>query len=440
MSDWLIGSLNRSSRPLGFWISIGFVFVLLLPGALAQGTPAEGQQDNSRWLPWVGCWTYQSPGPDDSGQLCASLVPEGLRLGAAVGDKAPATGEDLLIADNRRHAFKQDDCKGWREIEFSEDGHRFFTRSSLTCADGLERRVDGINFMSGSGQWVEIQLLRLGESRKIWVRRYTSTGDDPAAADMTSISAAAQTARVSAGDALTADALIEASKKADIELVEAMLVESRSRIPVNAKVLKQLAKNGVPTRVIDLVVALANPDRFVVRKADYAAGSRVQPRDTSAAASGGGYLGTYYSPLYGYPIIYGWYPYGYYGPYSPWYSRHSYWYYDPWYWSPDVIQPGSSGPTRRGGHVDAGRGYVNVQPRQDDSRYARPRYRGSSSGRSWDDTGYSASTGSSSSGGSSGSSGSSGGGGSSGGSGGGSVSPGGYSSGGSSGSGTAKPQ
>jgi len=436
MSDWLIGSLNRSSRPLGFWISIGFVLILITHGALAQGTPAEGQLDNSRWLPWVGCWTFQSPGPDDSGQLCASLVPEGLRVGPAVGEETSAATEDLLVADSRRHAFKQDDCNGWREIEFSADGHRFFTRSSLTCADGLQRRVDGINFLSGSGQWVEIQLLRLGESRKVWVRRYTSTGEEPAAiADMTSMSAAAQTARVSAGAALTADALIEASKKADIELVEAMLVESRSRIPANAKVLKQLARNGVPTRVIDLIVALANPDRFVVRKADYAAGSRVQPRDTSTAVSAG-YLGTYYSPLYGYPIIYGWYP-GYYGPYSSWYSRHSYWYYDPWYWTPDVIQPGGNGPTRRGGYVDAGRGYVNVQPRTDDTRYASPRYRGSSSGRSSDDSGYSASTGSSSSGGSSGSS---GGGGSSGGSsGGGSVSPGGYSSGGSSGSGTAKP-
>jgi len=369
-----------------------------------------------------------------------------LQIGEEASGQKQPPAEDVLIADGRRHQFQSGGCKGWREIEFSEDGHRYFTRSSLTCEDGTERLVQGINFFSGSGQWVEVQLLRLGEDRKIWVRRYTSAADerDGVSGGPTSGTAPARSARVSAGVPLTAPALVEAVKKSDTELIEAMLVESRTHIPVGSKFLKELARNGVPERIVDLLVALANPDRFTVRRTDSASAAVVDRRSSPSGGSdlggtSGGYLGSYYSPIFGYPIIYGWYPYGFYGygSYSPWYSGYSYWYYDPWYWNPSHGggQP-SGGGGHRGGYVDRDRGYVQVQERQE-VRYASPRYRGGASGGGRDrdsssDSGYSA--GSSSSGSSSGSSG-----GSSGGSGGGSVSPGGYSSGGSSGGGTARP-
>ena len=398
--------------------------------------PTGGQNSDPRWLPWVGCWTFDSPGPNNSGRLCTTLIPAGLRIEGETSGQKPSAAEELLLADGRRHEFQNAGCKGWREIEFSEDGHRYFTRSSLSCEDGTERVVQGINFFSGSGQWVEVQLLQLGQDRKIWVRRYSSAPDerDSASAGSTSPTAPAQSARISAGAPMTARAIVEAVKKSDIELIEAMLVESRTQIPVGSKFLKELAKNGVPGRIVDLLVALANPDRFTVRRNDYASAS-VVPRGSSASGDSGGYLGSYYSPVLGYPIIYGWYPYGLYGygSYQPWYYGQSYWYYDPWYWHPSGGGSGSGGGvTRRGGYVDADRGYVQVQERQN-VRYASPRYRGGYSGGGADRDSSSNSGGSSSSS-SSGSS-SSG----SGGSGGGSVSPGGYSSGGSSGGGTAKP-
>jgi uncharacterized membrane protein YgcG len=206
------------------------------------------------------------------------------------------------------------------------------------------------------------------------------------------------------------DAIIEASGKMPAEAIQAALTEAHHGFDLNKKTLVALDKGGVDDSVIDLMVALTYPKRFVVQRAG---GSLTSP---SGVITGGGWfdpfmapmlMGTMadcYSPMgYGYRSYYsmcGWYPYS--------YSFMSYGYgypYYPYYGWVNVggLPPGtgSGGGTiepQAQGRVVNGRGYTQIRDRQ-----AEPPARVSNSGNGggWAGSGGTASSGGYSSGSSS---------------------------------------
>jgi hypothetical protein len=258
--------------------------------------------------------------------------------------------------------------------------------------------------------------------------------------------------------------VVQLSKIMESQVLEAVILEKKVRLDLNANSLKELKSVKTPNGVIDLLVALAYPDKFHIEKNGAV---ELRPWIASTSSTTGtpitrvsslpplivNYPGMFYNcySVNGYYSSYSYsgYPGGCYSYYSP-----TWWDYPMYVPSNIVISPGggsgSSGGRLDNGRLAAGTGYVQVEP-QSTGRHARPRdgytstYNGAVSAPSG---AYSAPSYSSSSGGySSGSSGSSGGGSSSGASaspggyssGGGSASPGGYSSGSGSG-GTAVPR
>jgi hypothetical protein len=384
---------------------------------------------DARLIPWLGVWKQQAPdnrnGPAkaaaDSPSLCVFAGPDGRGLVVSVCGQESAAVQETVLADGSPHSVAKMGCDGWRKARWSADGNRIFTNSELDCTGSGHRSISGMMLIAPGGIWTDIQLVQTGEKRSVWIQRYRYQGATPGT-NATAANLAASTmdrvlARSSASASWSMDDVLEAQQEVEPEVLEAALVESRSRFNVNSRLLLRLAEAGTPQHVIDLIVALSFPGKFVIERGVISEVQRAsQLRAAGAAIYPAGWsFGWCYPWYYGYLPYYG-YALGYYGLYYPWY------YSSPGYWWPPSggVQPPS------GGLVVAGRGYTRIRERDDASGYARSRRGGWSGGSgSYGGAGASGSSGGGSSGGSSG--------------GGPGASPSGYSSGGAS-SGQAHPR
>ena len=149
----------------------------------------------------------------------------------------------------------------------------------------------------------------------------------------------------------------EAAATADPRVVEAMLTETEPRLQIDRDTLVELDDAGIDSGVIDLLVALAYPQRFVVER------RRSGSSGGGWSSTGGGFA---YDPIsYGAAYPYYMTPFGYYG-----YMRHGglYGAYSPYYGSPffggggnPFIELGGD-QAPRGGAVK-GLGYTRVRQR-----------------------------------------------------------------------------
>jgi hypothetical protein len=168
--------------------------------------------------------------------------------------------------------------------------------------------------------------------------------------------------------------VIEASGKAAAEVVQAAIAEAKGRFTLNKKSLLALADAGVSETVIDLMIGLAYPDRFVVERRNGYGSSAV------GISTGGGFYDPFMSPIMFGSMSMDCYGYGYRsyysscGMYSPYYN-YGYGYgsggYYPYYpgggggWViVDPTPPGTIGPAAPEGRAVNGRGYTQVRPRE----------------------------------------------------------------------------
>ena len=94
-------------------------------------------------------------------------------------------------------------------------------------------------------------------------------------------------ARAAVTEALTVADVMEATAATAPPVVEALLVETKPRLDLDSDALIALDDAGVDTTVIDLMVALAYPERF-----------RVERRDRGGGWSSGGGVGGCYDPIW----------------------------------------------------------------------------------------------------------------------------------------------
>ena len=375
-------SIRRIVRQGALLPGIVFLYsIFVAAGAWAYSGSATGSAEglDPRWLPWVGSWrlvpvaeetadydlTEQyllttSPGDDGN-----AIIMRGHRAGQVVFEKE-------IEADGLRRPMDQNDCTGWQSYTWSETGKRLLFEGKSDCPGDLRQAVSGMSFIDGNGDWLDIQLLQSGEKKTITFRRYRNidagitapgqTGADPF-----------RLARVSAGAGFSIDEVIELSGKIDSAVLEAALAEMHQPFPINSKQILRLADSDVPTRIIDLMVALSFPDEFVVEKATI---SRVPKytRQVLLDIRPYGCCWPSFHPMYSWCWAT-----SYYSLYDWWYLDRYYW--PGWYHSPWLYHSRWWYPDHGGGYgVDTGRlvegqGYTRVYPDSDNSsvRYARPR-------------------------------------------------------------------
>jgi len=343
---------------------VGFALVLAAAPAFAQTNSDE------RWTPWLGCWDLVlenaregTPTPDTTRNLprlaegqstrprvCVErALTGGATFRTTVGNQTAIS--QTLVADGTDRPITDADCEGTQRAEWSRNGLRIFMRAELTCKnDKARRRVSGFAMLGADATWTDIQAIDVGGQESYRVRRYRR-------ADASGVATAGPR-----GAALSLEDVKEASGKVSPHALEAALAETHASFRLNSLRLIELADAHVPDRVIDLMVALSYPKRFVV---DTARVDRapVTIIDDPFAFGFAGPFG-FYSPFYDYysPYYYSPFAYSYARGYNPFYV------YGGGYEIIDVGGGGGGRPDRPSGsgRVIDGQGYTRVRPREPD--------------------------------------------------------------------------
>ena len=332
---------------------------------LFLAAPAQAQSTDARWEPWLGCWELTADntreGAPAAGRLssgsesvqrpsdavprvCVTRAASGVRVETTVRGQAPI--DQTIVADATDRPLTVEDCQGTQRAEWSRDGLRFFSTAALTCKDDPSpRRVSGLSMLASNGTWLDIQAIEVGSRETVRVRRYYRAASEPAVSRP-----------IITASSLSLDDVKEASGKVAARALEAALVETNAGFDLGGRSLVDLDNAGVPDSVIDLIVALSYPERFVVER---------------RSSSGGGGTTFVNDPFmvgwaFGYPAFYDDYFYSpyYYTPFG--YSRSSFRGYG-YGLAGDVISvvPVAPGPQPSGaGRVVDGQGYTRVRPRE----------------------------------------------------------------------------
>jgi hypothetical protein len=342
--------------------ALGLVFVVL-------AMPASAQTPEPRWEPFLGCWELTTDNVRDDApagdplsnrpltprarttsgpRVCVTRTADGgARFETTV--RGQAAVDHTLIADGTSRPLDDKECRGTQRAEFSSDGLRIFSHAELTCeGDPGPRRVSGISLLATNGNWLDIQAVEIASRETVRVRRYYRA-DGEAAIPRATLGASS----------LSLDDVKEASAKVAPGALEAALVETNAGFFLSGKELIALDDAGVPDAVIDVIVALSYPERFVIERT---------ARGGGGGGGGGGWM--FDDPFmlgwaFGYPVLYDDFSYSpyYYSPFG--FSRYGYRGYDAVFGGNGVAvvpAPNDPQPSGRGRAVD-GLGYTRVTPR-----------------------------------------------------------------------------
>lgn len=293
--------------------------MVAVPGVVSGTAHA----DDIRWTPWVGCWDMVRenvsegraiPGftdpvapvgtpPRGAPRVCVATKGAHAAVLTTTVEGQPAL-EQTLVTDGSETALRDDSCRGTHRAEWSKNGRHLFANAELTCADQSKRTVSSLSVIAPDGTWLDVRTVRLGSSENTRVSRYRRTPG--------------QTAPPITGARLTLADVKEASAKVSPRVVEAALVETNAGFDLTSRQLIDLADAKVASNVIDLIVALSYPQRFVVER-------------TASRGSGGGFgpdpfgYDPFFYSSFGYPF----------GLYDPFYNDLLYpaYYYSPFAYS-----------------------------------------------------------------------------------------------------------
>lgn len=352
-----------------------FTIALLCTASTAFAQAPASSSDP--WAPWLGCWQLSDESVEDAERLLSALsgstvqekpsrngarvcvtrsADSGVTMTTLVNGNSVAT--ETIVADGKPRPLSDPTCTGRQQAEWSAHGPRIYARTEIRCGDQPTRVVSGFSAVVAGPRWIDIQLIESEGRKSMRVRRYRPAPDQKGAEPAATRAIGA----LPLGGKLSLAEIKEASAKLAPEAVQAAVMElGGGGYDLNARRLIDLDEAGVHDSVIDLLVAMSFPQKFVVERA----------RSTSGAGTFGG-LDPYDGFMGPWGLVNAW---GYYAHpmyYSSYYSPFGYnrWgYYDPYYYgNPGVviINPGGSGggaPQSTGeGRVVDGQGYTRIRP------------------------------------------------------------------------------
>jgi hypothetical protein len=326
---------------------------------------------DERWQPWLGCWQAEE---DTAGRGARTCVVPGaggaVSIITFVGLQTVTT--ESRLADDREHPVAVDDCRGTERVRWGSRGRQMFRRATVACGSEAPRTLSGTAFMLSGPVWVDVLAVQQGGETSVHVRRYHRAVSQRLADGTRAIQPAADVYALETPPWRIED-VMEMSAVVPPDAVQAALGHGPAAFALNAKALRALSDAQVPERVIDLMVALAYPSKFVVQPGGGGGGMP----DAWLAAGG---FDPFFSPIVGPASLYGcyapyawaisnywdacggWNPYlggyglgfynGYYGPYNyPWIPTDG-----------GGIGGGGEAPDQGRGRVVNGRGYTQITP------------------------------------------------------------------------------
>lgn len=328
--------------------------------------PARAQQVDSHWSPWLGCWRLVEErvgelaaagkaNPDDT-LVCVEPAdaPAAVTLTTRISDQPVL--RQTIVANGTQRPVDEVGCRGWQSAHWSRTGERLFARAELTCAGEAGRKVSGYSTITG-GAWIDIQAIDIEGREHVRVRRYRRAAGS-GGQGVAPVLPGDVTAPLTGGTALTIDDIKEAAAQLSPRALEAALMETQARFDLNRRTLIALDDAGVPSSVIDVMVALSYPERFVVERA--------RPQSSAvitglASAVPGSWYDGFYDTFWGSPYM----PY-YYAPFG-----YAYWagYGVPYYAGTGfvTVDPAASTQSSGGARLVNGAGYTQIRPREAES-------------------------------------------------------------------------
>ncbi|HEX8027887.1 MAG TPA: hypothetical protein VF491_05470 [Vicinamibacterales bacterium] len=354
---------------------------LTASSAFAQQPPAPppaapAAQVDARFAAWLGCWRLDDDLAGTGARMCITPEKTGVRLQTVAGTQRGI--DELVIPDNTARPISDSECKGTERAEWSKDGSRIFRTTEVTCGKEMPRVIKTVAFMAPGPSWISVQhVTGTTANTAVRVQRYRRSSNQLLAdgtraqqpsADLISRTTAEQTK-------WDVDDVIEASGKIPVESVQASLAEVHQPFDLNKNALLSLHKSEVDESIIDLMVALTYPKRFVV-KSPSSSGSAI------GVSSGTGWFDPFMAPMLSTGSFYDCYsPYGYgyrsyysmcgaYGMYGGgyYYPYYGYGYYPGYGGGWVTVQPPINGggtiTPQPDGRVVNGRGYTQIHDRQ----------------------------------------------------------------------------
>ena len=254
---------------------------------------AAAVQTDARFAHWLGCWRLEDDLAGTGARVCITPdAKQGVKLQTLVGTQRGL--DEVILPDGVARPISDPECKGTERSEWSSDGLRVFRFTDVSCGTDPARKVSSVTFLTKGPSWVNVQLVEGGPSKSVRVQRYRRALDqnlaDGSRAPMPTARMVAEAPRATATDWNVAD-VIEASAKLPADAVQAAISEDSGAYDLNRRNLVAMDDAGVPEPVIDLMVALTYPKRFVVQRAG--AGSYAP----SGISMGGGWYDPFMSPV-----------------------------------------------------------------------------------------------------------------------------------------------
>lgn len=418
-------SSNRRASVLAAAVATALLLAAPFTSAVAQVA-----QSQARWMPFSGCWVPEDNAAVGTNAVVGTMLCIAPVAGTQAADVATIVNRQVLHTDRINvtggHVDKTiDKCPGWESASWSADGRRLLMRSEFACGDSVKVKGSGVFSLNADGDFVHVQGSSVGLNASSRLVRYRAADVALAPGTVLSDSATVRTipaengfaltsVRQAAGAPATVEAVLDLSKHVDQQVAQAWLSEFGKPAKLNAKDLVAMSNAGMPSELIDIMVAMSYPERFQLQARD-ASGGGARPTNADIRADNRPtcdyddsdlmYLRRFdrLNCVSRYGSMYGIYPFGYLSGWRYGYDRYGYGYggYGNYYYgnSPIVIVTRPSGddtPAQPRGRAVPGGGYT--QSSGSGSSNPRPTTTTTTSSGSGSSSSGSSSSGSSSSG------------------------------------------
>ena len=223
--------------------------------------------------------------------MCITPEHGGVRMQTVVGTQRGI--DEVVIADAVAHPITDAACNGTELAEWSKDGTRVFRTTTVTCGQEQARTIKSVAFMAPGPSRVNVQHVSgAAANTAVRVQRYRRAANQlladgsksPQPDASLTLRTSPETTKWSIED------VIEASAKVPAEVVQAALTEVHHGFDLNKRTLIALDEGGVDDQVIDLMVALTYPKRFIIQR-------RGGGSTPAGILTGGGMFDSMFTPM-----------------------------------------------------------------------------------------------------------------------------------------------
>jgi hypothetical protein len=201
--------------------------LLLFAVTAAAQRKSSATAEDTRWLPYVGCWSRSSD-PGATSQVVCVKPGAGAAADIITLTNGTVDSREHIEVDGQPHPIDKDGCTGSQTATWASSGNRIFIGSAYSCGSSLHGRSTRMFAILPSGVWLDVRDVHAGGGWVETVTRFHDAGlPSTVPADIRSEIAnrelAVATARAAASAPVNANDIAEAARSVDTAVVQSWL-------------------------------------------------------------------------------------------------------------------------------------------------------------------------------------------------------------------------